>query len=199
MFTQWVTASQRLARNLQFNASYTWSKSLDYNSLSLQGVVVQNSYNLRGDRGLSDFDARHRVVVSAIYELPFRGNQAIEGWQLAAIVQAQSGNPVKIVTSDGAINGVTYTLRPDVTGPIEIIGGVDRWFDTSVFKPLARFGSLGRNVVIGPGFNNTDFSVSKNTKLGERKRAQFRAEFFDLFNHAKFGQPGYVVVVPAFG
>ena len=114
----WVTANQRLARGLQFNASYTWSKSLDYNSLSSQGVVVQNSYDLRGDRGLSDFDARHRFVVSAIYELPFRGNRFVEGWQLAAIVQAQSGNPVNIVTSNSTVNGVANTLRPDVTGPI---------------------------------------------------------------------------------
>ena len=114
----WVTAKQRLMHGLQFNASYTWSKSLDYNSLSLQGVVVQNSYDLRGDRGLSDFDARHRVVVSAMYELPFRGNQFVEGWQLAAIVQAQSGNPVNIVTSNSTVNGVANTLRPDVTGPI---------------------------------------------------------------------------------
>ena len=195
----WVTAKQRLMHGLQFNASYTWSKSLDYNSLSLQGVVVQNSYDLRGDRGLSDFDARHRFVVSALYELPFRGNQFVEGWQLAAIVQAQSGNPVNIVTSNSTVNGVANTLRPDVAGPIDIFGDVDRWFDTSVFTPVARFGSLGRNVVIGPGFNNTDFSVIKNTRLRESMWVQFRAEFFDLFNHPNFGQPGNVVGTPAFG
>ena len=195
----WVTASQRLTRGLQFNANYTWSKSLDYNSLSLQSVVVQDSYNLRGDRGLSDFDARHRVVVSAIYDLPISGNQFVEGWQFAVIVQAQSGNPVNIVTSNSTFNGVANTLRPDVTGPINMIGSVDRWFDTSVFTPVAGFGNLGRNVVIGPGFNNTDFSVIKNTKIGESVRAQFRAEFFDLLNHANFGQPGSVVGTPAFG
>jgi hypothetical protein len=94
---------------------------------------------------------------------------------------------------------VANTLRPDVTGPIKIIGSVERWFDTTVLTPAARFGNLGRNVVIGPGFNNTDFSVIKNTRLGEGMRAQFRAEFFDLFNHANFGQPGNVVGTPAFG
>jgi hypothetical protein len=195
----WVTASQGPAHGLQFNASYTWSKSLDYNSLSLQNVVVQDSYNLRGDRGLSDFDARHRVVVSAIYDLPISGNQFVEGWQFAVIVQAQSGNPVNIVTSNSTFNGVANTLRPDVTGPINIIGSVDRWFDTSVFTPVARFGNLGRNVIIGPRFDNTDFSVIKDMKVGERLRAQFRVEFFDLFNHANFGQPGNVVGTTAFG
>ncbi len=195
----WVTASHRLSRGLQFNASYTWSKSLDYNSLSSQGVVVQNSYDLRGDRGLSDFDARSRFVVNAIYELPFRGAWFVEGWQLAAIIQVQSGNPVNIVTSDSAVNGVANTLRPDLTGPIENIGSADRWFDTSVFAPVARFGSLGRNVVTGPGFNNTDFSIIKNTKISESLLAQFRIEVFDLFNHANFGQPGNVVGSPTFG
>jgi hypothetical protein len=126
----WVTATRRFTDGLQLNASYTWSKSLDYNSFSTQGVVVQNSYDLRGDRGLSDFDARHRFVVSALYELPF-GKDLLAGWQLAVIVQSQSGNPVNVVTSDSTVNGVANTLRPDVTGPIEIIGSVDRWFDTS--------------------------------------------------------------------
>lgn len=195
----WITANQRLARGLQFNASYTWSKSLDYNSLSLQGVVVQNSYDLRGDRGLSDFDARHRFVVSALYDLPFKGNRLTSGWQLAAIVQAQSGNPVNVVTSGSTFNGVANTLRPNVDGPVDVIGHVERWFDTSVFTSVAGFGSLGRNTVPGPTFNNTDFSIIKNTKLGEKMRAQFRAEFFDLFNHANFGQPGNVVDTPAFG
>ena len=73
------------------------------------------------------------------------------------------------------------------------------WFDTSVFAPVARLGNLGRNVVIGPTFNNTDFSITKTTKLNERFRLQLRAEIFDLFNHANFGQPGNVVGTPSFG
>jgi hypothetical protein len=195
----WVTANQRYRRGLVFNASYTWSKSLDYTSLSSSGVVVQNSYDLRGNRGLSDFDARHRVVVSAIYELPFRRNPLLEGWQLSWIFQAQSGSPVNIITSNSTVNGVANTLRPDVIGPINIVGSVERWFDTSVFTPVPRFGNLGRNVVIGPGFNNMDFSLTKTIRLRERLRSQFRVEFFDLFNHANLGQPGNVVGAPDFG
>jgi hypothetical protein len=195
----WVTANQRYRRGLVFNASYSWAKSLDYTSLSSSGVVVQNSNDLRGSRGLSDFDARHRIVVSAIYDLPFRGNPLIDGWQVSAIVQSQSGSPVNIVTGNSTVNGVANTLRPDLTGPIEIIGSVQRWFDTSVFAPVTRFGNLGRNVVIGPGFNNTDFSITKSFTFGERVSAQLRAEFFDLFNHPNLGQPGSVVGAPDFG
>ena len=195
----WLTGTQRLRQGFQFNASYTWSKSIDYNSFSSGGVVGQNSYDLRGDRGLSDFDARHRFVISAIYDLPFRGNEWVEGWQLAAIVQAQSGNPMNIVTSNSTVNGVAGTLRPDVNGPVSIFGSVDQWFDTTAFTAVPRFGSLGRNVLTGPAFNNTDFSIVKNTRFGEKLRAQFRAEIFDLFNHANFGQPENVVGTPAFG
>jgi len=195
----WLTAVQRLRHGFQFNASYTWSKSIDYNSFSSGGIVGQDSYNLRGDRGLSDFDTRHRFVISAIYDLPLRQNKWTAGWQLAAIFQTQSGNPVNIVTNNSTVNGVAGTLRPDVNGPIAIIGKVDQWFDTSVFTAVSRFGSLGRNLVIGPGFANTDFSIVKNTELSDKLRLQFRAEFFNLFNQPNFGQPGNVVGNPGFG
>jgi hypothetical protein len=195
----WVTATRRLTNDLQFDASYAWSKSLDSGSFSTGGIVTQNSYDIVGSRGLSDFDARHRFVGSLIYELPFRGHWLVEGWQLAAIVQSQSGNPVNIVTTNSTVNGVAGTLRPDVNGAIDILGRVDAWFDKSVFQAVPRFGNLGRNVVIGPTFNNTDFSITKNTKLGDAYRLQFRTEFFDVFNHANFGQPGNVAGSPSFG
>jgi hypothetical protein len=196
----WLTATKRLSRGFQFNTSYTFSKSIDYNSLNSQGVIVQDSYNLRASRGLSDFDARHRFVFSGIYEVPFHGNQLVDGWQLGAIVQSQTGNPVNIVVNNATFTGTNNTVRPNVTGPIEILGGVSRWFDTAPFiVPVGRFGSLGRNVVIGPGFNNTDFSVIKRTKLTETQLIEFRWEVFDLFNHANFGQPGRVVGSTNFG
>ena len=122
-----------------------------------------------------------------------------KGWQLAIVMLAQSGNPVNIVYSNSTFTGVANTLRPDVRGPIAIIGVVDRWFDTSVFSPVSHFGNLGRNVVVGPEFNNTDFSIMKNTELGDKIRVQFRAEASELFNHANFGQPENVIGAPGFG
>lgn len=196
----WVTADKRLSRGFQFNASYTFSKSIDYNSLNSQGIVIQDSYNLRGSRGLSDFDARHRFVISGLYELPFRGNKLVEGWQVSSIVQSQTGNPVNIVVNNAAFTGTNNTVRPDVTGPIEILGTLNRWFDISPFVvPVGRFGSLGRNVVIGPGFNNTDVSLIKRTYITESQLIEFRWEVFDVFNHANFGQPGRVVGTANFG
>jgi hypothetical protein len=195
----WTSVTHRLKSGLQFTASYTLSKSLDYTSYSSSGVVVQDSNNLRGDRGLSDFDARNRVVVTALYDLPFEGHELLKGWQLAVILQSQSGNPFNIVTSNSTLNGVANTVRPDVTGEIDMIRDVERWFDTSAFVPVAGFGDLGRNVVIGPRFDNTDFSIIKNTSLSPQVSAQFRVEVFDVFNHPNFGRPGNVVATPAFG
>jgi len=219
----WITANKRLARGLQFNASYTFSKSIDYNSLNTQGVVVQDSYNIRGDRGLSDFDARHRFVINALYELPFKGNRLVEGWQLSSITQLQSGNPINVVTNITSISGVnTAPLRPDLIGPINIIGKASPapWFTNTVCDPrvtvstaagfctsssvfalpvsssgVFHLGNLGRNVIIGPNFKNVDFSVLKNTRITESLRIQFRTEVFDLFNHANLGQPGRVATV----
>ena len=224
----WVAANKRLARGFQFNASYTWSKSLDYNSLNSQGVVVQDSLNIRGDRGLSDYDARHRFVINAIYELPFKGNRFAEGWQISTITQLQSGNPITILagnplaiagTSIGAANIASLTgvatIRPDIIGPVEIVGKPTQWFTNTVCDPRApsgcpagavfalpvaagnvfHFGNLGRNTITGPNFKNVDFSVLKNTRITEAVRLQFRAEVFDIFNHANFGQPGRVAQV----
>jgi hypothetical protein len=231
----WVTGSKRLSRGLQFNASYTWSKSLDYNSQSSQGVTLQDSYNLASDYGLSDFDARHRLVVSGLYELPFSGNQLKEGWQLSWITQSQSGNPVTLLAGNAGVVGASpaananaltglATLRPDPGAPISYsttaapgVIGV-QWFPNLVCDPrpggtcptgsvavlpvaftggktIYHFGAIGRNTVIGPRFNNSDFSVIKRTKLSEHQLIEFRAEFFDVFNHANFGQPGRVAQI----
>jgi hypothetical protein len=195
----WMSVTKRLSHGLQVDASYTWSKSLDTNSLNSSGFAVQNGYDIPDQYGLSDFDARHRFVLSAIYELPFASHPLWRGWQVAAIVQSQSGNPVNVVTSNSSLNGIPNTVRPDVTGPIRITGSVDQWFDTSVFAAVDRFGNLGRNVVIGPAFQNTDFSVIKNIRRDKRVGLQFRVDVFDLFNHANFGPPGNIVGSPTFG
>src|SRR5262249_41780843 len=120
----WITATKRLSRGLQFNTSYTWSKSMDetsYNSpQNISGSVItpmQDSTNLRADHAPSDFDVRHRFVVSAIYELPFKGNRAVEGWQFSLINQLQSGNPVTIIDTNNS-TGVTNAMRPNILGPV---------------------------------------------------------------------------------
>ena len=193
-----LTASKRLSRGLLFDTSYTWSKSLDTNSLNSSNFGLQDGYDIPNQYGLSDFDARHRFVLSATYQLPFNGSAWTRDWQIATVVQSQSGNPVNIVTSNATLNGVANTVRPDLVAPIRIIGSVDQWFDPASFAAVPRFGNLGRNVVIGPAFHNTDLSVRKLLAMG-RYRLQLRADAFDLFNHPNLGPPGNVVGSPTFG
>jgi carboxypeptidase family protein/TonB-dependent receptor-like protein len=195
----WLSATRRLSGGLQFDASYTLSRSLDTNSLNSSGFAVQNGYDIADEYGLSDFDARHRFVVSATYQLPFTGHALTRNWQVGTIVQAQSGNPVNIVTSDSSLNGVPNTVRPDQVGPIRIIGTVAEWFDTSAFAAVNRFGNLDRNVVIGPSFINADLSVMKTFSMAGGTRVQLRADVFDVFNRPNFGSPGNVVGTPTFG
>ena len=195
----WVAVTKRLSRDLQFDTSYTWSRSLDTNSLNSSGFAVQDSFDIANQYGPSDFDARHRFVVSAMYALPFTGHVLTRGWHVATVVQSQSGNPVNIVTPNSSLNGVPNTVRPDLTGPIRIVGSVDQWFDPSVFVAVNRFGNLGRNAVIGPAFHNTDFSLIRNARPGGQLGLQFRVDVFDVFNHPNFGPPGNIVGSPTFG
>ena len=194
-----LIVTKRLSRGLQFDTSYTWSKSLDTNSLNSSNFNVQDGYDIPNQYGLSDFDARHRLVWSGTYLLPFKGSAWTRDWQISAIVQSQSGNPVNIVTSNATLNGVPNTVRPDLIAPIRIVGAVDQWFDPASFAAVNGFGNLGRNAVIGPAFHNTDLSISKSLTIAGRYRVQLRADAFDLFNHPNFGPPGNVVGSPTFG
>jgi hypothetical protein len=210
----WVTLNKRFSGGLQFNGSYTLSKSKDTNSISSQGAVgLQDSNDVGGDFALSDYDARHRYVLSGLWELPFKGNQLKEGWQISVITQGQSGNPVNVVTNLGN-TGVINSVRPDLVGSLDILGTPDLWFSNTVcdpritgsctsssvfalpFSPTGAFhlGNLGRNVVIGPGFFNTDMSIIKRTRVGQAT-IEFRAEAFNVFNHPNLGQPGRIATV----
>src|SRR6266508_2772970 len=199
----WVTLNQRFSHGLQLNGSYTWSRSKDTNSLNSQGVVVQDSTNIAGDYALSDYDARHRYVLNAIWDLPFKGNQLVEGWQLSIITQGQTGNPVNILTNLNFTGNAN--IRPDLVGNLEVFGHPEQWYSTAVCDPRVagsctsssvfalpvgpnHLGNLPRNAVIGPGFYNTDLSIIKKTKLGGTT-VELRAEAFDVFNHPNFGFP----------
>jgi len=191
----WITATQRVSHGLQFNGSYTWSHSIDDVSRNNQLPFVQDSNNIGGSRGSSDFDVRHRFVANAIYDLPFTRNRLVSGWQLAPIVSVQTGNPFTIVLASSAITGEANTVRPNVNGPVQVSGNpFGQWIvnPSAVFSTPApgTFGNLGRNTVYGPGFADVDLALIKNTKLTERMNLQFRLDAFDLFNHPNFGQPG---------
>jgi hypothetical protein len=204
----WVTGTKHFSHGFEFLASYTFAKSLDYNSLSTgETYILQNSYNPRGDYGPSEFDVRHRFVLSGFYQLPFKGNRLTSGWQFGIVTQAQTGNPLNPTLAIGPGRGISLTVRPDVT-----TGSPSQWFaNKAIFAspcvpavppatlPTCHLGDLGRDAITGPGFQNTDFSVTKDTKITERFNLQFRSELFDIFNHPNFGNPVLTTTSSSFG
>ena len=200
----WFTLQQRLRGGLQFNGSYTLSKSEDTNSLNSQGVVVQDSTDIGNDFAPSDYDVKHRYVLSAIWELPFKGNALKEGWQLALVTQGQTGNPINIVTNLNFTGNAN--IRPDLVGNLVVTGDPNGWYSNAVCDPRVagsctsssvfalpvgpnHFGNLERNPVRGPGFYNTDLSIIKRTRIS-KTTLELRVEAFNVFNHPNLGNPG---------
>jgi len=190
---------------LQLLLGYTFSKSLDIGS----GYGEQfNPINPRLSRGLSAFNQFENFVVSYTYQLPIDKlggpKMLTNGWGISGITRFATGLPVTLVeTDDRSLLGTSFggpiTLAvdtPSLTGqPIGIsnprkTGG--RYFNPAAFGPsaLGFEGTADRRFFGGPGINNWDFALLKNTAITERFNLQFRAEFFNIFNHAQFLTPG---------
>jgi hypothetical protein len=203
-----VEAVQRFSRGLTFQAEYSWSRSID--DVPVVGGP-QDPYNNRADRGNSDQIRRHIFTLAYTYELPFGpgkrfGNTAgaigtiIGGWQLAGITYAATGQPFSVTFS--------ATLPGAISSRADLVAGaalypsnrsINQWFNPAAFAVPApyTYGNAGRNILFGPGAIIFDFSVLKNVKIGERWNVQFRAESFNLPNHANFGNPASNISVPS--
>jgi hypothetical protein len=205
----WLSANRRLTRNLTFNTSYTFSKSIDNNSVGSSNPQVQDYRNLRAERALSDFDARNRFALSAVYLLPFRGQGAIlsrlaHGWSVSPIVNLQSGNPfspiIQVTDKHGSLEAFN---RPFLVPGVPLVfsdPSPNQWINPAAFvRQATGFGDAGRNILTGPGFADVDLSIAKDTKIRERVSLQFRSEAFNLFNHPNFGQPQNNLAVASFG
>ncbi len=197
----WISLERRLARGLLFTVNHAWSKSIDNNSVGSSNPQVQDPLNLRAERALSDFDARHRFSFSFVYELPFQltdtpapVRRLLAGWQLSGVGVLQSGSPVSpILSADNSGIGDFFD-RPNIvvsslnrTGPER----PEQWFDASQFAsaPRGQFGNAGRNILRTPDLRNFDFGLYKNNRFAERFNVQFRAQFYNIFNHTNLGAP----------
>ncbi len=198
--------TKRLSQGFTLVAHYTWAKAIDdaCTQETLDQCRQQDPGNRLGSRGPGEFDRAQVAVFSYLWELPFFRNshgvlkQVLEGWQLAGINTFQTGNPLTMVTgSDVSLTGVGYD-RPDVVGDPKLPGDrskaekIARWFDTSSFRrnEVGRYGNAGRGIVRAPGSWNWDLSIQKTFKVtGERRRVEFRSDFFNILNHANLGSP----------
>jgi len=208
---------KRFSKGLQFQAAYTFSKSMDEAS-SFEETL--DPFNFRNSRALSLFNSAQRFVISYFWDLPIPKHSGWVGklandWAVSGITEFQSGFPIRL--SNDSINASTDTelinsfffvgteapqrVAPFTTLNPKTSGGY--WFNASDFAnpPLGQFNvGTQRTICCGPGLNNTDFSVHKLINLTETKYFQFRAEIFNIANHTQFTNPdGNLGDGPLFG
>ena len=209
-------AEKRFAQGFTFLAAYTWSKAIDDSSGVPASTATsnnpQNSFDLRSERGLSEFDVRHRFVLSFIYELPFgKGKQFLKSgiaaqifgdWEISGIVVSQTGRPFTPRLSADRSNTGQLQDRPNLVGnPFLSNPDPSLWFNTAAFAiPAAgTFGNAGRNILTGPGYKNTDVALVKRIRFGETRNLELRGEVFNLFNTPNFDLPNSTVDSAQFG
>ena len=201
-----IYLTRNVGQTWQFQAAHTYSKCIDYGSVSF-GLEAGNSfqqarsdpYNLAVDRGPCDFNIKHNFTGSASYLVPLHGNRLVEGWQLSTILLAHSGTPFSVqdgfdrvgLNNPAGQPGERPNLVPGRSSN-PIVGRINQWFDPSAFQlqPAGEIGDLGRNTLVGPKFFDFDLGITKATKITERMNIEFRAEAFNLLNHPNFGLPG---------
>jgi hypothetical protein len=211
---------KRFSHGYSILATYTWSKNIgNVGERYWSGNSVQNAYNLHAERALSPFDIPHRFTVAYVWDLPFgRGrwlanslpggaNLLVSGWQLNGTFAIASGQPLSISSPSNQLGFGAGTQRPTNNGQSAKLDDSQRtparWFDTSVFSVTApyTFGNTGPYSpdLRGPKTNSWNASVFKNTFIGERMNLEFRAEFYNVFNHPIWAAPGTTVASPTFG
>jgi hypothetical protein len=195
-----LTLNKRFSHGYSILANYTWAKSIDNISLDTAGAV-QNTFDLRSEKALSDFDARKRFVSSFLWEIPSPkkgpARLLVGGWQLNGIFTISSGSPFNVVSGqDRALTG-GGTQRPNLVGDPYLDPNrsrndlIAKYFNPAAYAlpAVGSFGNSGRNTLIGPGNYNLDASVFKMIPIRESLRLQFRAEFFNALNNPNFSAP----------
>lgn len=211
-----LEATRRYDQHLNFTLAYTWSHAIDDVSdifpIAGAPVFAQSQKNLANDRGNANFDIRHRFAASVTWNIPLpkqlRGKTALwlKDWQLASVIQAQSGQPFTLnLPIDANLDG-NVSDRPATTqglivrdghGPqrVALVPG----YTLDNFFVLGKDGQVGRNTMRGDSFINFDLSLTRTLRITEQQRLDFRAEVFNLFNRANFGLPIRTLDAPGFG
>ena len=209
-----VALAKRMTHGVVFHAAYTWGKSID----TLSSTVADNAYpnsllnplffDQRTTRGLSDFNVSQNFVVNFTWLVPGLRvgphfmNWALGGWQMGGVYRASSGQPfTPLLGGDPAgmkldqANELPNRLVGAGCGTLTNSGNPNHYIKTQCLafpSPSNLFGNMGRNVLIGPGMSNLDFSLIKNSPvrmISENFNLQFRAEFFNILNRANFSSP----------
>jgi carboxypeptidase family protein len=213
-----VSAGLRLQASYTYSKAQSEADQITTGQILSTAPATMDPYNLGRDYSLSAYDQRQTLVLNGAYQMPWdkrlNGRMAkatLGGWSVNGIFSYGSGLPFNIQTGfnnsrtgdtnqpdrpslapgarNNPIHGVTAGCQGILAG--QKLHTPDRWYDPCAFDlpPAGTFGNLGRLTVTGPGLKNVDFTLVKTTPLTERKNLEFRAEFFNLLNHANFGLP----------
>jgi hypothetical protein len=222
-----VRLQQRFHAGFTLLSSFTWGKSIDdgdnIRSTTSEDQAPINAYNLKAERGRSNFDQKRHFTNSWVYELPLgsghrflgnaRGvlNNVIGGWQTGGILTLSDGMPFSVFCSSlttiqngGGTSGFESCfgnatgINPNLPRSQQ---NVHHFFNTAAFvnQPIPEYGNEGRNTVTGPGIIDWDFSMMKIFRFNERSNLEFRAEFFNFPNHPIFGLPGNTIGSGSYG
>jgi hypothetical protein len=204
-----IKYQHQFSRGLTLLSNYTFSRTLSDGWESAASTLNQSANCRACDKGPVSYDVPRRLVISTVYELPVGRNRAfaahlpwvadlfLGGWNANAIVTFSSGNAFTVVSPNrtGSVFSQVRANRfcdgrdDSLSGNLRSNGGLQ--FSTACFATPAAgyFGNSGRGVLFGPGVNNWDTAITKNFAIRERSRLEFRAEFFNTWNHAQFNNP----------
>lgn len=204
-----VNLNRQFHRGLLLSGNYMFSHALDDDSVGAgESASAENVSCFRCDYANSSFDVRHSGNASIVYDLPFgrdrhflnHANLLVEeiagGWSVDSLLAVRSGLPVDITisrSSSALPDGNNINQRPDRVPGVSLYNGkgIKTWLNPAAFQvPLpGTFGNLGRNAAVGPNLWQDDSAVEKHFHITERNQIIFRAEAFNLFNRAQYGQP----------
>jgi len=222
-----VRLEKRMSHGVNFLVNYMWAKSLDTGTGNGHGSTIdiyQNAYSPAANYGLSNFQPGGSLTGEVVYELPFgsgrqfglhgAADQIAGGWRVSSIFQWHSGVPFPATVQssiaqavdpglDSALGVGNMTLYPQLVGNPKMSNPTNgEWFNTAAFaKPASgTFGNAGRNILVGPGFADVDFSIYKVFPLHfERMNLEIRADMFNAFNHVNYGNPDGTLGDSTFG
>ena len=206
--------SKKFSEGFQFLSSYTWAKSLDFGGTAASGGGStggpQTVTNIRAGRGASGFDVRHRWITNYVWELPFGQGRKwatgavpsaiIGGWQASGIVTLSTGRPFNVSLSTGVNNGAPSWPNRIGNGKLDN-PTADKWFDYTAFAapPVNTYGNVARGVLYGPGIMQIDMSFTKNFRITEQVKVEFRFDGFNIFNTPLLGFPNASIGSPTVG
>jgi hypothetical protein len=217
-----VKAKKRFSGAFNLEANYTWSKFLDdveaaSEAAGASGSGQQSYYARHADKSLSGNHIPHRFIVNLLYDLPFGRNRPVKlspaldrvagGWRLGVITSMRTGMPYGVIEATNRMNSFSAAQRSNILRDPELSADrsrsaqIDKWMDTTAFAAPGdgKLGNAARAVGFGPGANTTNLSLLKNFRIREKSYAQFRGEFFNLFNRPNFGLPNPSRGSAAFG